>query len=188
MPQATCIIARRIRHLRAADTGSGTGILQTVTAIPLAQQIASAEQEEADQAQDDVEGEGGEEQQDRAARQVIALDDLVGDRAEDAQGGEAAGGGAVDDHEAHEERLDAVLPCEAHTHRGDDRDSRRDDGAEPGEDPRDDEEHPGDERDSAAHRLDHRMDHPVHGPVVLCQGEEIGDAYEDEEEVGREAG
>ena len=59
---------------------------------------------------------------------------------------------------------------------------------EPGQDPRDDEEHPGDERDSAAHRLDHRMDHPVHGSVVLRQGEEIGDAYEDEEEVGREAG
>ena len=50
-----------------------------------------------------------EEQQRRVAGQVVALDDAVDDRAEDADRREAAGGRAVDDHQAHQDRVDLEL-------------------------------------------------------------------------------
>ena len=94
--------ARRRLALEAVG-GVGVGVDAPV------HQVAPAEQEEHDHAQQRVEDQRGEEQQRRVAGQVVALDDAVDDRAEDADRREAAGGRAVDDHQAHQDRVDLEL-------------------------------------------------------------------------------
>jgi len=104
-----------LARLTAADLGT------------LAEQLAPAEQEEHDDAQQQVDHERADEQQEGVLRQVVALHHAVDDRAEHADRREAAGRRAVDDHQAHQQRVDAVLQREPDPDRGDDGHGARDD-------------------------------------------------------------
>jgi hypothetical protein len=81
-----------------------------------------------------------------------------------------------------------VPPGEGQADRSDDGHRGGDHGAERGEDRDDDEHHPRDERHPAPHHPDRGLHQPVDRPVVLGDGEQVGDADEDDEQVRREVG
>ena len=118
----------------------------------------------------------------------LLLDDAVDDRAEDADRREAAGGRAVDDHQAHQDRVDLVADGEAERDRRDDRHRRGDDRADRGQHRGDREHHPRDQRDAPADRAHRGVHEPVDGAVVVRDREQVGDADQDDEQVAREAG
>ena len=154
---------------------------------PLAQQLHAAEQEEQQQRHRQVDAQAGQHGRQLAERQARLGDDLVGDAAVDADRREAAALRAVHHHQAHQQRIDAVLGGEAERDRRDDRHRRRADRAH-GREQRGDEEHdPRDGGDAPAHRAHRQLDQPVDRAVVLRQREQVGDADQREEQVGREA-
>ena len=128
-------------------------------------------------------------QQRRVALEVAGLDDAVGDRAEDGDRGEPAGRGAVDDHQAHQHRVDLVRDGEP------ERRSARRSRPPPGTtEPTmvstavTREHHPRDHRHAAADAADRGVHEPVDGAVVVGDREQVGDADEDDEQVAGEAG
>ena len=85
-------------------------------------QLATAEHEEQDQRDGEVEEEAAQEDRHRAVGQALVGDDRVDRDAVDADGGETAALGAVDHHHAHQQRVDLVPGGEGQRDRRDDRD------------------------------------------------------------------
>ena len=154
---------------------------------PGLQQLAAAEHHEEQQCDRGVDEEAGGEGGHRAERQTGLGDHAVGDAAVDRDRGEAAGLGAVHDHQAHQQRRDLVAEGEAERDRGDDRDGARADRADRGQERRDAEHDPRDRGDAALHRAHREADQPVDGAVVLRQREQPGDADEGQEQAAGKA-
>ncbi len=151
-------------------------------------QVQPSEEDEYHRGDDQVGGQGGQEEDELVAGEVLALDDAVDDRAVDADRGEAAGLGAVHHHRAHQERADPVSRREAQCDRGDDRDRGRADRADRRERAGQREHHPGDERHPTPHEADGGVHQPVGGAVGAGDREEVRDTDQDDEQVTGEAG
>ena len=118
--------------------------------------------------------------------QALVLDDRVHRDAVDADGGEPAALRAVDDHHAHQQRVDPVPGGEGQRDRRDDRDRRGGERADRGQQRGDREHDPGDRGDVAADQPHRSPDQQVDGAVVLRDGEQVGDADQRQHELGRE--
>ena len=99
-------------------------------AIPRLQELAAAEREEEQDGDSEVDAEARQEGRDLAQRKPGLGDDPVGDAAVDADRREAAGLRAMDDHQTHQQRRDAVLEREPERDRGDDGHGARADRAD----------------------------------------------------------
>ncbi|MNN07466.1 hypothetical protein D3C81_1202920 [compost metagenome] len=121
-------------------------------------------------------------------RQPGLLHDLVGDAAIDADWREAPTLRAVDDHQAHQQRVDAVARRKAQRNRRDDGHRGRADRADRRQQRRDHEHDPRNGGDPAAHRTHRKPHQPVDGAIVLRHGEQVGDADQGQEQVGGKAG
>jgi hypothetical protein len=89
----------------------------------------------------------------------------------------------VHDHQAHEQGVDAVLRGEPEGDRGDDGHGGRAHRSDRGQDGRDAEHDPGDRDDAPADAAYGQPDEPVHRPVLLGDGEEVGDADQRQEQI-----
>jgi hypothetical protein len=159
----------------------------TLGDLGLAAEQLAPEDHEQQRGRRRVHDEAGQEGDDLVGGQPGLLDDAVGDPAVDADRAEPARLRAVDDHEAHEQRVDPELDREAERDRGDDRDRPGAHGADGGEHRGDPEHDPGHGRDPAPDRAQGELDQQADGAVVLGDGEQVGDPDQGEEEVGRES-
>ena len=96
--------------------------------------------------------------------------------------------GAVNHHQSHEHRVDAVLHGEVESNRRKDRCHRRAQRTETGEQRRHHEHHPGYPGDMATHHQHCPFDQPVDGAVVLGDAEQIGDTDQRQEQVTGKTG
>ena len=153
----------------------------------LADQRPAAEENEEQNPDRGVEQQTAEEQGQGAVDEARVGGDGVDGDAVDADRREATGLRAVNDHHAHQQCIDLV-PCgEPERDRRDDRHGRRSERADRGEHPGDAEHHPRDECDPAPYQADGAPDHEVDGPVVLRDGEQVGDADQRQEQLAGKA-
>ena len=151
-----------------------------------AQHAHPAEEREYDPGDDRVEGEAREEDGHLALGDVRLGQGIVDDRPVDADRREAARLGAVHDHHAHQQRVDAELHRESEGDRGDDRNRRRADRTDGRQQGGDGEHDPRNGADPPSHGSHRELHEPVHGSVALGEREQVGDAHEHYEDVARE--
>jgi hypothetical protein len=151
------------------------------------QQAATAEHQEDDDSDQQIEAQARKEQMYVVAGQIGALHDLIRDASIDAHGREAAALRAMNHHQSHQERMNAVLLRKAQGYRRDDRDSAGTHCADAREQRRDEEHHPGNGCRVAAHAADGLTNQPVDRAVVLRDREQVGDADQRDEQVTRKA-
>jgi hypothetical protein len=94
----------------------------------------------------------------------------------------------MDDHQAHEQRRDAVFESEAECDRRDNRNCARADRADRRQDSGDPEHDPRDCDDPTSYASDRQPDEPVNRAVILGNGEEKGDPDQGQEQAARKAG
>ena len=133
-----------------------------------------------------VEQQTAEEQGQGAVDETRVGGDGVDGDAVDADRGEATGLRAVNDHHAHQQRIDLVPRGEPECDGRDDGHGRRSQRADRGEHPGDAEHHPRDECDPTTHQAHGAPDHEIDGPVVLRDGEQVGDSHQCQEQLSWE--
>ena len=142
----------------------------------ITQALPAAKNEEHDNGDGEVEEEAGEKQRCRAIGQAGFLDDLVGDATIDADRRKTSSLGAVNDHQSHHDRADAVLRGKTQSDRSQNSDSRRTESTKASNDSSDEEHDPGYERHMSAHQPDGLFNQPVDRSVILGDSKKIGDA------------
>ena len=143
----------------------------------------TAEHDEDHHGNPQVEQQAGDEQRERRIGQPGRRHDLIGDATENAHRRKAAALGAMNHHQPHQHRVDAVLHGEVQRNRRQDRGHRRAQRAETGQQCRHHEHHPGDPGDASTHHQHRPLDQPVDGAVVLRDAEQIGDPDQRQEQV-----
>jgi hypothetical protein len=89
----------------------------------------------------------------------------------------------VNDHHAHQQRIDLVPRGEPERDGRDDRHGRRSERTDRGEQSGDAEHHPRYECDPAPDEADGASDHQIDGPIVLRYGEQVGDSHQRQEQL-----
>ena len=151
------------------------------------EQLDAAEHHEEHQGQTGGEGQhqqvGGQEGEVHAVLQ----DQLLGPDAVHVQGGVQAAEHAEGHHDGGHQLADLALIGQGQGDGGHDDDDRGALGAEGGQDVAEEVHHPGDQGHPAAHQPQHAGHHQVNGPVAVEQVEEVGDAHQDDKQLGVDA-
>ena len=123
----------------------------------------------------------------RRQGQACLLNHAVGDAAIDADGRKAPGLRAMDDHQAHQQRVDMVSEGKAQRDGRHDRHRAGADCAHGGQQRGNAEHDPGNRPDAALDRAHRHAHQPVDRAVVLRQGEQPGDAHQGQEQPAGKA-
>ena len=172
--------------LAVRTAGAGCVEVGVLAAFAVAQLAQQGEQHDGQDGEDEVEGEAGGEERALGDGEAVLDRDVVHQHAGHGQRGEAAGVGTVDDEGAHQYRVDARLVGEADGGRCQQRHGGRGEGAQGRQGGGHQEEHPGKQQRFAPDEAHAGLDDDVDGAVSLGHAEEVGDADDRHDDVGRE--